>query len=201
MANYDEKYGLVFEGQSNQNWGLTLHIPEKVPLTTNSIFDTYEHMLAYVNNPTSSAIKGLTLSVVDDTDATKNGVYCVVAIGTKGEDGNALNNGEVVKLSTNADSTATADEVKALLDAEVKAREEADKTINASVEANASSIDGLREDFEAISGGSRLDTLEEWREGTVDLHIESATTAITNLRTDLDDVSEKVYTRDLFRRD
>ena len=139
MATYDEKYGLMFEGQSNQNWGLTLHIPEKVPLTTNSIFDTYEHMMAYVNNPTSSAIQGLTLAVVGDVEA-KNGIYYIKTIGTKGEDGAALNNGEVIKLSTNSDSQATADEVQANLDSEISARTQADEALSGAIDTNIANI-------------------------------------------------------------
>jgi archaellum component FlaC len=137
MAVYNEKYGLVFDGQGNQNWGLTLHIPEKVPLTTNSIFDTYEHMMAYVNNPTSSAIQGLQLAVVNDSDATKNGIYYIKTIGTKGENGAALNNGETVKLSTAVDGTISADDVQSNLDElsdnfsiEVQERQAADTYIS-----------------------------------------------------------------------
>ena len=140
MAQYDEKYGLVFEGQGNQNWGLTLHIPEKVPLTTNSIFDTYAHMLAYVNNPTSSAIQGLTLAVISDTDATKNGIYYIKEIGTVGSSGETLNNGVVVKLSTVADSSATADEVQQNLNNEIAARQSADQVLSGAIDTNASAI-------------------------------------------------------------
>ena len=149
MAQYDEKYGLVFEGQGNQNWGLTLHIPEKVPLTTNSIFDTYAHMMAYVNNPTSSAIQGLTLAVVSDTDSTKNGIYYIKTIGTKGEDGNALNNGEVIKLSTTIDSTATADEVKDLLDEAVSALTKSDEEINQAIDDLSSATTEALETLES----------------------------------------------------
>ena len=158
MATYDEKYGLMFEGQSNQNWGLTLHIPEKVPLTTNSIFDTYEHMMAYVNNPTSSAIQGLTLAVVGDVEA-KNGIYYIKTIGTKGEDGAALNDGEVIKLSTNADSQATADEVQANLDSEISARTQADEALSGAIDTNIANIAELSgkvdtniANIEAVSG-------------------------------------------------
>ena len=158
MATYDEKYGLMFEGQSNQNWGLTLHIPEKVPLTTNSIFDTYEHMMAYVNNPTSSAIQGLTLAVVGDVEA-KNGIYYIKTIGTKGEDGAALNNGEVIKLSTNADSQATADEVQANLNSEISARTQADEALSGAIDTNIANIAELSgkvdtniANIEAVSG-------------------------------------------------
>ena len=102
MANeYDTKYGLIFEGQANANFGKTLHILDKVPLTTNSIFDTYDNMMAYVNNPTSSAIQGLTLAVINDTDDLNNGIYYIKEIGTKNE------SGEVVKLATIGDNINT----------------------------------------------------------------------------------------------
>ena len=149
MATYDEKYGLMFEGQGNQNWGLTLHIPEKVPLTTNSIFDTYDHMMAYVNNPTSSAIQGLTLAVVGETgdNISKNGLYLVTAIGTKGEDGAALNNGVVAKLAQASDVKGDADQLAQEFEEFVSANTEAHQafqnaidTVSAATAANATKL-------------------------------------------------------------
>lgn len=140
MAQYDEKYGLVFEGQGNQNWGLTLHIPEKVPLTTNSIFDTYVHMMAYVNNPTSSAIQGLTLAVISDTDANKNGIYYIKEIGTVGSSGETLNNGVVVKLSTAADSVVSADAVQENLDKAISANTSAHTVFSGAISDNTTAI-------------------------------------------------------------
>ena len=76
MANYSELDGYVFDEQSNVGWGLTLKMAGKAPAVAKRIFDTYEHALAYVNDVSDSAIEGLVLSVVADTDAL-NGVYFV----------------------------------------------------------------------------------------------------------------------------
>ena len=197
MATYDEKYGLMFEGQSNQNWGLTLHIPEKVPLTTNSIFDTYEHMMAYVNNPTSSAIQGLTLAVVGDVEA-KNGIYYIKTIGTKGEDGAALNNGEVIKLSTNSDSQATADEVQANLNSEISARTQADEALSSAIDTNIANIAELSgkvdtniANIEAVSGkaDANAEAIEginadiEVVSGAVDANVDAISALTENFNT------------------
>lgn len=154
MATYDEKYGLMFEGQGNQNWGLTLHIPEKVPLTTNSIFDTYDHMMAYVNNPTSSAIPGLQLAVVGETgdNVSKNGLYLITVIGTKGEDGAALNNGVVVKLANAADVKGDAEQLEKEFDEFVSANTAAHTTFTNNITANASAITEINSTIEVVSG-------------------------------------------------
>ena len=76
MAKYSELDGYVFDEQSNVGWGLTFKMAGKAPAVAKRIFDTYEHALAYVNDVNDSAIEGLVLSVVADTDAL-NGVYFV----------------------------------------------------------------------------------------------------------------------------
>ena len=77
MANYSKLDGYVFDKQSNVGWGLTLKMSGKAPAVAKRIFDTYEHALAYANDVNDSAIEGLVLSVVADTDAALNGVYFV----------------------------------------------------------------------------------------------------------------------------
>ena len=177
MANYDEKYGLMFEGQANQTWGLSLHIAGKVPLTTNTIFDTYEHMMDYINNPVSSAIQGLTLSVVEDGE--KNGLYFVKAIGTKGEDGAALNNGEVVKMSTSIESTGGAAEVQENLDKAVSALTAVDNALSGAISANTSEIATVAQNLNAA--------IDEFR--SADNEINSA---ITDINTAIVDINSAI---------
>lgn len=212
MAEYNEKYGLVFDGQGNQNWGLTLHIPEKVPLTTNSIFDTYAHMLAYVNNPTSSAIQGLTLAVVNDDDANKNGIYYIKTIGTKGSDGAALNNGEVVKLSTAADSVVSADAVQENLNKEISARTEADKEIYSAITsakteltesisnlstANTEAHNSLKSNIDYISGVTsgivETHKVKNVKEGDKVLSVDTSGILSSELSIDYNSTNKKIY--------
>lgn len=70
----------LFDAQVNYGWGLSLNMTGKAPAVAKRIFDTYADALAYVNNVNDSAIEGLVLSVVADTDASKNGLYFVSKI-------------------------------------------------------------------------------------------------------------------------
>ena len=100
MAEYSSTNGYVFDAQVNYGWGLSLNMTGKAPEVSKRIFDTYEHMLYYVNDYNDSCIPGLALKVMADSDETKNGVYFVIAIGTEGADKSFANDGEVVKLAT-----------------------------------------------------------------------------------------------------
>lgn len=93
MAEY------IFDAQSNYGWGLSLNMTGKAPAVAKRIFATYADALDYVNNVDDSAIPGLQLSVINDTDDTKNGIYFVSKIGTKAADGSRANDGVLVKDS------------------------------------------------------------------------------------------------------
>jgi hypothetical protein len=82
MANYTEQDGYVFNSQSNIGWGLTLKMTDKAPAVAKRIFDSYEHALYYVNDVNDTAIEGLLLSVISDSDETKNGAYFVKQVAT-----------------------------------------------------------------------------------------------------------------------
>ena len=66
-----------FGAQVNYGWGLSLNMTGKAPAVAKRIFDTYADALAYANDVNDSAIEGLVLSVVADTDVALNGVYFV----------------------------------------------------------------------------------------------------------------------------
>lgn len=93
MAEY------IFDAQVNAGWGLSLNMTGKAPAVAKRIFATYEKALDYVNDFDDSAIPGLQLSVINDTDDTKNGIYFVSKIGTKAADGSRANDGVLVKDS------------------------------------------------------------------------------------------------------
>lgn len=71
-----------FPAQVNYGWGLSLNMTGKAPAVAKRIFETYEDALAYVNDANDSAIAGLTLTVMNDTDEDKNGVYFVAKVGS-----------------------------------------------------------------------------------------------------------------------
>lgn len=76
----------IFPDQTNYGWGLTFNLTGKTPAINKRIFKTLKDAQDYANDINDSAIKGLLLSVVDDTDETNNGVYFVKRIKEK-EDG------------------------------------------------------------------------------------------------------------------
>ena len=96
MSQYTTVDGYKFDAQINYGWGLTLNMTGKAPEVSKRIFDTYEHMMYYVNDYNDSCIEGLTLTVM--ADGEKNGVYFVDKIGTEGENKSFANDGHVVKL-------------------------------------------------------------------------------------------------------
>ena len=107
--------GYKFEAQVNYGWGLTLNMTGKAPEVSKRIFDTYEHMLYYVNDYNDSCVPGLCLKVMADGD--KNGVYFVSAIGTEGADKAFANDGAVLKLGTDVRIIAAEADIKAIEDA------------------------------------------------------------------------------------
>lgn len=77
----------IFDAQVNYGWGLTLNMTGKAPAISKRIFNTYADALAYANDVKDSAIDGLLLSVVADTD-DNNGVYFVQKAATTTESAN-----------------------------------------------------------------------------------------------------------------
>lgn len=75
----------IFDAQTNYGWGLTFNLTGKAPAINKRIFNTYEDAQAYADDFNDSAIEGLLLSVVADTDIKKNGVYFVQSIKTTAE--------------------------------------------------------------------------------------------------------------------
>lgn len=87
-----------FDNQINYGWGLTLDMTGKVPSVSKRIFPTYNDAMTYVNDANDSAIIGIQISVTDDSDETKNGVYYVNKIGTQNEDKIQQNDGEIIQF-------------------------------------------------------------------------------------------------------
>lgn len=147
-----------FGAQVNYGWGLTLNMTGKAPAVAKRIFDTYADALAYANDANDSAIEGLVLSVVADTDAALNGVYFVQQVGVAAVEADEEKGIEavdaipaiLVKLGS-ADAAAgdTADalkeakeytdaEVKKLADGAVKTNTDAIAVLNGNAETDGS---------------------------------------------------------------
>ena len=124
MSQYTTVDGYKFDAQINYGWGLTLNMTGKAPEVSKRIFDTYEHMMYYVNDYNDSCIEGLTLTVM--ADGEKNGVYFVDKIGTEGENKEFANDGHVVKLGGADAATEGIAGVQSALDAEIAARKAVD---------------------------------------------------------------------------
>ena len=85
----------IFEGQNNYGWGLTLNMTGKIPAINKRIFSTYQGAFEFANNINDSAIKGLVLSVIEDDDEVKNGLYRIEKIKNSKNDSNAI----LIKIS------------------------------------------------------------------------------------------------------
>lgn len=69
------------EKQVNYSWGLSLNMTGKAPAIAKRIFETLSDAQAYADDINDSAIAGLQLSVINDSDSSRNGIYFVKSIG------------------------------------------------------------------------------------------------------------------------
>lgn len=69
------------EKQINYGWGLSLNMTGKAPAIAKRIFETLSDAQAYADDVNDSAIAGLQLSVINDSDSSRNGIYFVKSIG------------------------------------------------------------------------------------------------------------------------
>ena len=69
------------EKQINYGWGLSLNMTGKAPAIAKRIFETLSDAQAYADDVNDSAIAGLQLSVINDVDSSRNGIYFVKSIG------------------------------------------------------------------------------------------------------------------------
>lgn len=87
--------------QVNYGFGLSFEASGKAPVIAKRIWETLADAQAYVDSSTDTAIAGLQLTVINDTDASKNGVYFVKE--AAGENGKTV--GVLVKLAQGADTS------------------------------------------------------------------------------------------------
>lgn len=184
MAEY------IFDAQSNYGWGLSLNMTGKAPAVAKRIFATYADALDYVNNFNDSAIPGLQLSVINDTDDTKNGIYFVSKIGTKAADGSRANDGVLVKDSGSG-AISVSNYAEALTKIKVDATTQEVKNLGQIIYVKTATGTAGAEDYKAagayvVTGAASLEKL-----GTTSASGDFSTD-IANLRTDLGNLSTTV---------
>lgn len=84
----------IFDEQINKGWVYTLQMGKKAPAISKRIFGTLSDAQDYVNDTNDTAIAGILLSVVDDTEEN-NGIYFVKSV--KNTSSGA--NGVIVKIN------------------------------------------------------------------------------------------------------
>ena len=138
-----------FDAQVNYGWGLSLNMTGKAPAVAKRIFDTYADALAYANDVNDSAIEGLVLSVVADTDTALNGVYFVQQAAAKAVEADEENGIEavdaksaiLVKLGSEANANGGVADVDGKLTQEIADRKAADTELDTAIKAEASRAD------------------------------------------------------------
>lgn len=83
------------DNQVNVGWGLSLQMAGKTPAIAKRIFDTYENAKAFVDSTTDTALPGILVSVIQDTDENNGLYYVTKAAGFGGVEAGA---GELVKV-------------------------------------------------------------------------------------------------------
>ena len=145
--------------QKNYGWGLTLNMTGKAPAVSKRIFKTLADAQAYVDDAKDSAIEGLRLSVIADTNERNNGVYFVKSIGTvEGTAGVLEKLGAspalTAKTYEEAQNLATADNVGQII-----VVKEGDKK-GIYVVTGAGTLDGLGTSSVSDALAERVETLE-----------------------------------------
>lgn len=95
--------------QVNYGFPLTFNASGKFPIIAKRIWNTYEDALDWVNDVNEAAVAGLQLSVINDEDPKKNGIYFVAKIGTGSDDA------ELVKVGDGTGAEAVDTYAEALL--------------------------------------------------------------------------------------
>ena len=69
-----------YQGVATVGWTSSFNPLKKGPVIAKRIWDTYAEMEAYLANAADSAVPGLLMSVISDSNSAKNGAYLVNAV-------------------------------------------------------------------------------------------------------------------------
>lgn len=154
--------------QVNYGFGLSFEATGKAPVVAKRIWKTLADAQAYVDSATDTAIAGLQLTVINDTDASKNGVYFVKE--AAGENGKTA--GVLVKLAQGADTSG--------LQTQVTANKKAIDKLNDTV---GDATNGLVKDV-ATNAANITDITKAG--GTIDAKVNAARTSLIGTNADTD---------------
>ena len=154
--------------QVNYGFGLSFEASGKAPVIAKRIWETLADAQAYVDSATDTAIAGLQLTVINDTDASKNGVYFVKE--AAGENGKTV--GVLVKLAQGADTSG--------LQTQVTANKKAIDKLNNTV---GDATKGLVKDVATNTANITNITKDG---GTIDAKVNAAKTSLIGTNTDTD---------------
>lgn len=146
----------IFSAQSNYGFGLTFNATGKAPLIAKRIFSTYADAEGYALDEKDSAVPGLMLTVIADSDPLKNGLYFVKAV-----DGSDDVEGLVGPFATIEDVQSTNPNIeydKVINESSTDDKAPTSKAVKTYVDGVKSAIDEITETL-----SSKVNAIESWK--------------------------------------
>lgn len=146
----------IFSAQNNYGWGLTLNMTGKAPLIAKRIFSTYADAEGYALDENETAIPGLMLTVIADSDPLKNGLYFVKAV-----DGSDNVEGLVGPFATIKDvqnATPNIEYDTVIDESSTDDKAPTSKAVKTYVDGVKSAIDEITENL-----SSKVNAIESWK--------------------------------------
>lgn len=177
----------IFANQINNGWLNTFKANKKLPVIAKRLFATYASAKKFVDTSTDTAIPGLVLSVFNDPDPSKNGIYFVKQ--AAGVDGATV--GILEPAGAGAGSISVNTYADALNEIKVDATTQEVKNLGQVIYVKTATGTVGNEDYKAagayvVTGAASLEKL-----GTTSASGDFSTD-IANLRTDLGNLSTTV---------
>lgn len=177
----------IFANQINNGWLNTFKANKKLPVIAKRLFATYASAKKFVDTSTDTAIPGLVLSVFNDPDPSKNGIYFVKQ--AAGVDGATV--GILEPAGAGAGSISVNTYADALNEIKVDATTQEVKNLGQVIYVKTATGTVGQEDYKAagayvVTGAASLEKL-----GTTSASGDF-TTDIANLRIDLGNLSTTV---------
>lgn len=177
----------IFANQINNGWLNTFKANKKLPVIAKRLFATYASAKKFVDTSTDTAIPGLVLSVFNDPDTSKNGIYFVKQ--AAGVDGATV--GILEPAGAGAGSISVNTYADALKEIKVDATTQEVKNLGQVIYVKTATGTAGDENYKAagayvVTGAASLEKL-----GTTSASGDFSTD-IANLRTDLGNLSTTV---------
>lgn len=177
----------IFANQINNGWLNTFKANKKLPVIAKRLFATYASAKKFVDTSTDTAIPGLVLSVFNDPDPSKNGIYFVKQ--AAGVDGATV--GILEPAGAGAGSISVNTYADALNEIKVDATTQEVKNLGQVIYVKTATGTAGDENYKAagayvVTGAASLEKL-----GTTSASGDFSTD-IANLRTDLGNLSTTV---------